>query len=130
MAEEVYRSFRNDETHTGNGPSQGPSGLPPVRLGRRQAEDVEAALGDAVIVTGIKTGTPPNRNDVEPIRNAVDIPILIGSGLAVENLDELLPFVDGAVVGSSFKEDGILANPVDGERVKTFMDRVKEVRGD
>jgi len=94
-----------------------------------QAEDVQTALGDGVIVTGIKTGTPPSRENVEPIRNAVSIPVLIGSGLSIDNLDELLPHVDGAVVGSAFKEEGRLANPVDAERVRAFMEKVRGIRG-
>jgi membrane complex biogenesis BtpA family protein len=94
-----------------------------------QAEDVETALGDAVIVTGIKTGTPPDQEDVAVIRNAVSLPILIGSGLSSKNLDQLLPLVDGAIVGSSFKKDGVLANPVDRDRVRDFMDRVSAIRG-
>lgn len=95
-----------------------------------QAEDVETALGDGVIVTGVRTGAPPERRDVAAIRNAVSLPILIGSGLSAGNLDRLLPLVDGAVVGSSFKQDGVLANPVDRARVREFMERVNAVRGD
>jgi membrane complex biogenesis BtpA family protein len=94
-----------------------------------QAEDVETALGDGVIVTGIKTGTPPDRHDVSAIRDAVGLPILIGSGLSSSNLEQLLPLVDGAIVGSSFKKDGVLANPVDRARVREFMDRVRAIRG-
>jgi hypothetical protein len=63
------------------------------------------------------------------IRNAVSLPILIGSGLSAKNLDQLLPLVDGAIVGSSFKKDGVLANPVDRGRVRDFMDRVSAIRG-
>jgi len=95
-----------------------------------QARDVETALGDAVIVTGVRTGAPPERQDVAQIRGAVSLPILIGSGLSAKNLDRLLPLVDGAVVGSSFKKDGVLSNPVDRARVREFMDRVAAVRGD
>jgi len=94
-----------------------------------QAEDVETSLGDAVIVTGIKTGTPPNKNDIAMIRKSVSLPVLIGSGLSIENLAELLPLVDGAVAGSSFKEGGVLSNPVDRKRVKAFMEKVRGIRG-
>ena len=67
---------------------------------------METSMGDALIVTGLKTGTAPSIEDIEPIRNAVSIPILIGSGLSYNNLEILLPAVNGAIVGSSFKKDG------------------------
>jgi hypothetical protein len=94
-----------------------------------QAEDVETSLGDAVIITGVKTGTPPDRDDISMIKKAVSLPVLIGSGLSSQNLKELLPLVDGAFAGSSFKVEGILSNPVDRARVKTFMEKVREIRG-
>jgi membrane complex biogenesis BtpA family protein len=95
-----------------------------------QAEDVVTALGDAVIVTGLKTGRPPDKDDIGGIRGTVPVPVLIGSGLSYENLDQLLPLSDGAIVGSSFKVDNVLANPVDKKKVASFMDKVKRIRGD
>jgi membrane complex biogenesis BtpA family protein len=92
-----------------------------------QAEDVQTALGDAVIVTGIKTGVAPQKDDIMSIRDAVSLPILIGSGLSVKNLDEIFPLTDGAIVGSSFKENGVLSNAVDLEKVKLFMQKAKKV---
>ncbi|WP_272950406.1 BtpA/SgcQ family protein [Sinorhizobium meliloti] len=35
---------------------------------------------------------------------------------------------DGAVVGSTFKIDGVFENAVDPARVKSFMDKVKLIR--
>jgi len=93
-----------------------------------QAEDVETSMGDALIVTGLKTGSAPSLEDIQPIRNAVSIPILIGSGLSYDNLDTLLPAVNGAIVGSSFKKDGKLTSLIDAERVKKFMDKVRSIR--
>jgi membrane complex biogenesis BtpA family protein len=95
-----------------------------------QAEDVVTAIGDAVIVTGLKTGRPPDKDDIAGIRGTVPVPVLIGSGLSYENLDQLLPLSDGAIVGSSFKVDNVLANPVDKKKVASFMDKVKRIRGD
>jgi membrane complex biogenesis BtpA family protein len=95
-----------------------------------QAEDVETALGDALIVTGLKTGKPPDKDDIASLRDVVSIPVLIGSGLSLENSDQLLPLADGAIVGSSFKIDNVLDNPVDGKRVASFMAKVKQIRGD
>jgi membrane complex biogenesis BtpA family protein len=93
-----------------------------------QAVDIEEAMADAIIVTGLKTGSPPERSDIELIRKVVNIPILIGSGLSVDNLSNLFPLVDGAIVGSYFKEEGVLHNPIDIERVKNFTAMVKQLR--
>jgi len=94
---------------------------------QEQASDVEESGGDALIITGTKTGSAPDRGDVEMIRSIVAIPILIGSGLSYENAEQLIPVIDGAIVGSSFKIDGRLENDTDPARVRKFMDRVRQL---
>ncbi|OPL14066.1 MAG: hypothetical protein AVO34_06100 [Firmicutes bacterium ML8_F2] len=93
-----------------------------------QAGDVVAALADGIIVTGTRTGLAPNQEELSAIRKAVSVPLIIGSGLSLQNIEELLPLVDGAIVGSSFKVNGDLKNPVDCSLVKKFMEAVKRVR--
>jgi uncharacterized protein len=93
-----------------------------------QARDVAAALADGIILTGQETGMAPRPEEVTAIRKAVRIPLFIGSGLSQENLEELLLPADGAIIGSFFKVDGELKNPVDSSRVKKFMQAVKAVR--
>lgn len=95
-----------------------------------QAEDIETSLGDALIITGLKTGTPPCREDIKRIRKVVNIPLIIGSGLSMENLQQLLPSSDGAVVGSYFKKDNCLSSTVDIDKVKSLMDEVRKLRDD
>lgn len=93
-----------------------------------QAEDVETSLGDALILTGLKTGSAPDASDLQRIRKAVSIPILIGSGLSRENISDLFPYSDGAIVGSAFKENRDLSAPVVVEEVKAFMNIVRTLR--
>ena len=93
-----------------------------------QARDVAAALADGIIVTGTKTGMAPRLEEISAIRNVVQLPLFIGSGLSQHNVEELLPLVDGAIVGSFFKVDGELKNPVDRSRVKRFMQAVRGIR--
>ena len=93
-----------------------------------QAQDIQTSLGDALIISGLKTGSPPVKEDIRRIQSVVDSPILIGSGLTIDNLEELLPLVNGAIVGSYFKKDQKITNPVNEENVKTFMAAVKRVR--
>lgn len=95
---------------------------------KEQAMDIEAQGGDAVIVTGFDTGMPPTVDKVLECKAEIGIPVLLGSGLAEENITELLSAADGAIVGSTFKVQGKWQNPVDYYRTKAFMDRVVKLR--
>lgn len=57
-----------------------------------------------------------------------DKPVLVGSGVTKENIAELLEYAGGVIVGTSLKKDEITENPVDVDRVKEFMQAVKEAR--
>lgn len=93
-----------------------------------QAMDVEAQGGDAVIVTGFDTGTPPTVENIGKCKEASALPIFIGSGLNSQNVSELLAAADGAIIGSWFKEDNDWKNPVSYDRTKEFMDKVIAMR--
>lgn len=93
-----------------------------------QAMDIEAQDGDAVIVTGFDTGTPPTVEKVESCKRRVQLPIYLGSGTTSDNVAELLRAADGAIVGSYFKRDGHWKNPVDSERTRAFMKAVESLR--
>lgn len=86
-------------------------------------------LADAVIVTGKMTGDAPDLDLVKSVKQVVgETPVIIGSGVNIENVEKLLSIGDGAIVGTYFKVKGITQNPVDPERVKRFMEKVKEIR--
>lgn len=93
-----------------------------------QAHDIETVKGDAVIVTGGATGQKPSVEDIKEVRDSVSIPVFVGSGLTSENIKEFIQVIDGAIVGSEFKEDGVWQNPVSFERAKKFMDIVRSLR--
>jgi hypothetical protein len=48
--------------------------------------------------------------------------------MRLENVEEQLAIADGAVVGTTFKYDGIFENHVDEKRVAAFMEKVKSLR--
>ena len=54
--------------------------------------------------------------------------MLVNTGCRVDTIEKLLGIADGAVVGTTFKYDGKFENAVDSERVKIFMDKVREFR--
>jgi len=81
-------------------------------------------LADALIVSGEHSGDPPRREDVEEVRQAVPgIPIILGSGMTVDNVD-LLRQADGCIFGYGSKRDGNMSNPVDPNLTRTFLQRV------
>jgi len=88
----------------------------------------ERGLADAIIVSGDRTGAETSLDDVDVVRAATTLPLLIGSGATPDNVARALPKVDGLIVGSYFKRDGVGNNFVDEARVQTFVRKVVHVR--
>lgn len=84
-------------------------------------ELAERAEADALIVSGAKTGGPTDPARLKRVREAVHVPILVGSGATVDTLPVLLPVCDGIIVGSWLKVGGDVAAPVDPARAKAFV---------
>jgi membrane complex biogenesis BtpA family protein len=89
----------------------------------------ERGLADAVIVTGERTGVETSLADIEAVRGATTLPILVGSGATPENVDRVLAKVDGLIAGSYFKKDGAGHNFVEPARVERLARRFAELRG-
>jgi membrane complex biogenesis BtpA family protein len=90
------------------------------------ADVVGSGMADGVVVSGQRTSQPTNIDDVAAVRSAVkDKLLLVGSGITAETVNEFLKHADGAIVGTHFKSDGILENPVDGDRVRRLMERIR-----
>lgn len=90
--------------------------------------DTEAFGADALIATGQRTGDPTTPEEVEQISSVASRPVLVGSGLRVENAQALMTLADGAIVGSAMKVDGVWWNPVDLERTRAIVTEVEKVR--
>lgn len=95
---------------------------------RELSKDAGFFCADTLIATGLRTGDAPNPEEIGSIRAGQDLPLLIGSGLTPDNVDELLLLVDGAIVASYFKRGGVWQNEVEEDRLKTFMKAVQRVR--
>jgi len=80
----------------------------------------QRGFADAIIVSGAETGAEPDRASFARLREALDAPILIGSGLTVANADSFAD-ADGAIVGTSIKIDGRVEAPVDPDRVARLV---------
>lgn len=96
------------------------------QLGTDNLEDaardaVLRGLADALIVSGAATGSHTDPDDARRIKAVLPhTPVLIGSGFDTTSASALLAHADGAIVGTSLKHDGHVANPVDPARVQSL----------
>jgi len=68
--------------------------------------------------------------DLEAVKRVLpDTPVLANTGVRHATVAEVFRISDGCIVGSALKVDGNTWNPVDPERAKDFMDRVRVARG-
>ncbi len=83
--------------------------------------DVEFFEADAVIATGQRTGDSATLSEIDDIRSATSLPLLVGSGVTPDNVATILGRTQGVIVASALKEGGVWWNPVERERVVKFM---------
>ncbi|HLF74749.1 MAG TPA: BtpA/SgcQ family protein [Anaerolineales bacterium] len=105
-----------------------------VYLGGRQIADVARSTvfnsrPDALCVSGLTAGAETSSQTLKLVREAVpDTPVFANTGVRLDNVEEQLKMADGAVIGTAFKEEGHTWNPVDLERVKALMSKVRKIR--
>ena len=102
------------------------------QLGGKKVPDaawdaVQNAFADGLFVGG--HSTEESIAFVQAVRKKVgnDIPIFLSSGSTGDNIGEILKYYDGVSVGSWVK-NGNLKNPIDPQRAKIFMDKVRAAR--
>ena len=87
---------------------------------------VERASADGLIVSGSATGKPAGIEELQRVKAVSgNTPVWVGSGVDLDWLDNCLPLADGFIAGSYFKVDGLVRNPVDADRVRALMKRVR-----
>lgn len=102
--------------------------LGPVDLGLVARETISRGLADGLIISGPATGLPAVTEDVATVRRALPGGLLlVGSGVNPNNAQALLAQSDGAIVGTWLKQNGVIINPVDPERVKQMGAAIKKV---
>ncbi len=93
---------------------------------RDAARDTLARGGaDALILSGAGTGSPVDHDLLTQVRETVpETVLLIGSGADVDSIPQLLRLADGLIIGTAAKKDGVIAAPVDPERVRRLVNAV------
>jgi membrane complex biogenesis BtpA family protein len=91
----------------------------------RQAEFF---LVDGVIVTGPRTGESPKLKELKRVKESAGVPVVVGSGMTSQNISRYMPWADGFIVGSAFREEGSFLGPLDPKRLRAFVGAFQEAR--
>lgn len=81
-----------------------------------------------LILTGAATGTEADAEELAAVRKAVDLPLIVGSGITKDNLEQYFGLADAFIVGSSLKVDGAWDNPMDPARLKELVSEMDRLR--
>ena len=92
------------------------------------AEACKFFLADGIILTGRSTSEEADINELQKVHKTCDLPVLIGSGITLNNIDKYWDLADGFIIGSYFKEDGYWKNSLDKNRISEFMLKVKRLQ--
>ncbi|MBK8271012.1 MAG: BtpA/SgcQ family protein [Planctomycetes bacterium] len=89
-------------------------------------ETAHRAGADALIVSGVATGSPADMNLVKKVANAVpDFPVWIGSGVTAATVGDYVKIASGVIVGTSLKKGGQTTAELDAKRVREFIRAAK-----
>lgn len=103
-------------------------------LGNRDIVDIAKSTvfnnrPDVLCVSGLTAGVETDTNILSKVKNAVpNTAVFANTGCKISNIEQQLKIADGAVVGTTFKVDGLFENFVDQSRVEMFMEKVNKVR--
>lgn len=92
------------------------------------AKTAEYFLSDGLIITGISTGEAANINEIQAVKETCQIPVIVGSGVTFDNLENYFSVADALIVGSYFKDNGHWAGALSYEKVARFMEKVNGLR--
>lgn len=81
---------------------------------------------DGIIITGNWTGLEPDIEEIRQVKSIVrdNLPVLVGSGLNISNIQKLISLADGAIVGTSIKT----GKYVDYEKARTLVKFVQKLK--
>ena len=88
----------------------------------------QRGAADALVISGTHTGAEPAVGDLNEVREGLpEAPLLIGSGLSLANAAQLLPLVQGAIVGTALKHEGRVEAPIEARRVRELAEQFHAV---
>ena len=91
-------------------------------------DTIKRSLADGVIFTGASTGRIMDIDEIRrlsKISRNFGIPSYVGSGLTPESAAELKGHVDGMIISSSLRKNGVAGAPLDEKRIKDLVKAFK-----
>jgi len=90
------------------------------------ADTLQRGLADGLIVSGSATGKPADLAHLRAAKEAAGkTPVFVGSGVTAETVNTYMPYCEGFIIGSAFKRDGRVDQPVDSARVRSIVAQVR-----
>ena len=87
------------------------------------------AQPDALCVSGLIAGAETNAETLRVVKDAVqNTAVFANTGVRTTNVAAQLAIADGAIVGTTFKENGYIWSDVDQRRVADFMQAARAAR--
>lgn len=91
-------------------------------------DTVYRGLAQRLIVTGTATGASVDWDEVAELKHAIpETEVWIGSGMTLTNILQAVQYADGVIVGTYFHKDADINQPLDVERVRSFVLSVEEI---
>jgi len=85
---------------------------------------------DGLVITGRWTADAPSMDKLEEVRGKVgDFPIIIGSGADINNVEDLLTYANGIIVGTSIKEGDEIDKTVE-RNIKPYNARIDLIKAE
>jgi hypothetical protein len=95
---------------------------------KETAKAAEFFMSDGLIITGSATGEETDPEDVKVVKENTSIPVLVGSGINVNNIELFIDSADAFIIGSHFKVEGKWNNEIDKNKVEKFMYKISSLR--
>lgn len=89
------------------------------------AKAAQECGADGIIVTGTHIGTETPLEIIERVKKVTSVPVIAGSGVKTGNINEQFKVADGAIIGSSLKEGGIISNPISYELTRELIEKIE-----
>jgi len=90
---------------------------------------IERGHADAVIVSGVATGKPTDLQTLREVKAAAEAtPVIVGSGVSVDQIPQLASSANAFIVGTSLKREGNASQPVEMARVKQLVAAARATR--
>lgn len=104
-------------------------------LGNRTIFDIargaiKFGLADAISLAGSTAGSEVPEEEIDQALKAAanEVPVVIGTGVSLKNIEKLFPKGDAFIVGTSLKYNGDTFAAIDPTRASMFMNKIHSLR--